>query len=51
MRYHMRKIKKCIQSGYIRNAFILSGWSDICNADMNELSEIARPREKVLHKI
>jgi hypothetical protein len=32
----------------MRNASILSGWNDICNADMNELYAIAEKFKKKL---
>lgn len=38
---NMKENERCIQREYIRNASILPKWNDICNADMNELGEIA----------
>lgn len=37
----MEKAGQHIQNKYIRNAYILQKWNDMCNADVNELYEIA----------
>lgn len=43
----MEKAEQHVQREYIRNASILTNWNDICNADMNELGEIALKNEGV----
>jgi len=38
----MRETEEHDQNEYIRNAFILPKWDDICIVDMNELGESFR---------
>jgi hypothetical protein len=38
----MEKVKKHIKNEYLRNAFILQNWKNICIADIPKLSEKAR---------
>ena len=37
----MKEVKKHVQKGYIRNAFILQNWKDLCISDIPKLGEIA----------
>jgi hypothetical protein len=42
----MKEVKKHVQKGYIRNAFTLQNWKDLCIADIPKLYALSEEEKK-----